>query len=217
MLVHSMPNGLHPRSKSTVLADMATDPEYVLTENDAHVIGRDREIVQSILEVDFNKVRKYLKYSTLESLVSENAILKELNLTGIDRSKKMATQLAWFQYDTACEESGKGRQCDGALYMYKTGGFVVVTKTRIHPDDEFFIQDMDSLGQVCDYVNSTKTTSGRNLALSPDWPESLYMETTVARSLISLINQTIADRRRWLETIEAAGQTAERRLSQLEI
>ena len=198
--------GLHPRSKEDVMNDMATDPQYVMTESDAHVIGRDLEIAEAVFNTDFKKVKKYLRYAILRDFF----IGKErpgINLMD-NIFNRHATRIATIGHPNRSAE----------LFLTKSDELILV-----HSDMDPAVKVFGSLKYLCEYIDSNVSASRK---LDDDsYRSRVFVKGTgiydhaasaMAAAFLYVMEDTISDRLMWLETLESASTTAKRRIAQID-
>lgn len=208
------PNDLHPRSKEDVMNDMATDPQYVMTESDAHVIGRDLEIAEAIFNTDFKKVKKYLRYAILRDFFMGKE-RPGINLMD-NIFNRYATRIARVGYPLA---NGKLNSFDAELFLTKSNELILV-----HSEMKPAVKVFGSLKYLCEYIDSNVSASRK-----PDddsyWSRVFVRDamgvydhaaSAMAAAFLHVMEDTISDRLKWLETLESASATAKRRIAQID-
>lgn len=209
-------HGLHLRSKDKILLDMATDPDYVMTENDTHVLGRDVEVAEAIYRIDLKKIMKYLRYKPMAELIKGRTDLTGPGQSGFGQAVKI-TEMSLYDKDA----EGSLQHYIRNIYLMRSGEFFMVdvsTLFRAGTGMRF-----TGIRDLCLYIDS-RDTDGRSrqysdIRLNVDGKMHSYRHSAAAlsRAMIYMIDSVIEDRCRWLEILEQTSTTAKRRMKQIDL
>lgn len=192
----------------------------MLTEKDAHVIGRDVEVAEAIYTTDFKRVQKYMKYAPLESFGDRIDDCWRRGkpwqhwLEG-DFSKCLFITSLTYRSALSQDQSVGGNRHIVAVFLSRRGKWIVSDTDKL-PGSRDHVQSVnvyDTISDVCRLVEDYKIYRAERVVLLNTMRQ--YLPMAIADRLDRLMDEAIADRRRWLATIEAANETAKRRIAQV--